>query len=204
MSPPPDCVLRLQQVLWVPAPKLQLPLRVLPLLFQYPHRPGMHPAAAQQPPTRLQNSATVARSKVEQQRHNHKPVVSLPIDIYRLELELATYPDRNFVHNLLSTLKEGARIDYTGPRSDRVSPNLISAAQHSDVVSLNLIKEGALGRVAGPYPSPPLPKFQYLPVGVVPKSTRQNGALFTTSPSPRILALTTTSLKTPVLEIMYE
>ena len=106
---------------------------------------------------------------MEQQRQNHKPLVSSPIDIYRLELELATHPNRNFVYNLLSTLKEGARIGYTGPRSDRVSPNLISAAQHPEVVSLNLQKEIALGRVAGPYPSPPLPKFQCHPVGVIPK-----------------------------------
>ena len=78
---------------------------------------------------------------MEQQRLNHKPLVSSPIDIYRLELELATHPNRNFVYNLLSTLKEGARIGYTGPRSDRVSPNLISAAQHPEEVSLNLQKE---------------------------------------------------------------
>ena len=106
---------------------------------------------------------------MEQQRLNHKPLVSSPIDSYRLELELATHPNRNFVCNLLSTLKEGARIGYTGPRSDQVSPNLISAAQHPEVVSLNLQKEIALGRVAGPYPSPPLPKFQCHPVGVIPK-----------------------------------
>ena len=127
--------------------------------------PSHSPAA----PTRPQDLATAARSKVEQQRLNHKPLVSSPIDIYRLELELATHPNRNFVYNLLSTLKEGARIGYTGPRSDRVSPNLISAAQHPEVVSLNLQKEIALGRVAGPYPSPPLPKFQCHPVGVIPK-----------------------------------
>ncbi|CAH3132596.1 unnamed protein product [Porites lobata] len=88
--------------------------------------PSHSPAA----PTRPQDLATAARSKVEQQQLNHKPLVSSPIDIYRLELELATHPNRNFVYNLLSTLKEGARIGYTGPRSDWVSPNLISAAQH--------------------------------------------------------------------------
>ena len=134
-----------------------------------PSPPRNAPSRCPAAPTRPQDPSTVARSKVEQQRHNHKPVVSSPIDIYRLELELATHPNRNFVYNLLSTLKEGARIGYTGPRSDRVSPNLISAAQNSDVVSLNLQKEVALGRLAGPYPSPPLSKFQCHPVGVVPK-----------------------------------
>ena len=106
---------------------------------------------------------------MEQQRSQQKPLVSSPIDTNRLELELTNHPDRNFVFNLLNTLKEGARIGYSGPRSDRVSPNLISAVQHPDVVSLNLQKEIALGRVAGPYHSPPLPKFQCHPVGVVPK-----------------------------------
>ena len=97
-----------------------------------------------------------ARSKVEQQRRHQKPLVSSRIDINRLELELTEHPDRNFVFNLLSTLKEGARIGYSGPRSARISPNLISATQHPDVVSANLRKEVNLGRVAGPYPAPPL------------------------------------------------
>ena len=111
----------------------------------------------------------MAKSKVGQLRRHLKPQVSTPIDIYRLELELANHPDRNFVSNLLSTLKEGARIGYSGPCSSRVSPNLISATQHPEVVTLNLQKEVTLGRVAGPYPSPPLPNFQCHPVGVVPK-----------------------------------
>lgn len=48
-------------------------------------------------------------------------------------------------------------------------PNLISAAQHPDIVSLNLKKEVAMGTVAGLYPSLPLPKFQCHPVGIIPK-----------------------------------
>ena len=70
---------------------------------------------------------------------------------YCLELELTNHPNCNFVFNLLSTLKEGACIGYSRPCSDQVSPNLISAVQHPDVVSLNL------------------PLFQCHPVGVVPK-----------------------------------
>ena len=75
-----------------------------------------------------------------------RPLVSSPIDIYHLELELTHHPDRNFVSNLLSTLKEGAGISYSGPRSSQVYPNLISAAQHPDVISSNLHKEIALAR----------------------------------------------------------
>ena len=45
----------------------------------------------------------------------------------------------------------------------------MSASQHPEVVSANLDKEVKLGRVAGPFPSPPLPNLQCHPVGVVPK-----------------------------------
>ena len=81
-------------------------------------------------PTRPQDPATVARSKVEQQLHNHKPVVSSPIDIYRLELELATHPDIICLvrSRRVLTLNIQGRVQY------RVSPKLISAAQHPDVV----------------------------------------------------------------------
>ena len=112
-----------------------------------------------------------ARSKVEQQRCHQKPLVSSHIDIFRLDLELTDHPDHNFVFNLLSTLKEGARIGYCGPRSARISPNLISTTQHPDIVSANLQKEVNLGWVAGPYPAPPLANFQCHPVGVIPKKT---------------------------------
>jgi len=38
-----------------------------------------------------------------------------------------------------------------------------------NLVSENLSKEVALGRVADPFPSPPLPNFQVSPIGLVPK-----------------------------------
>ena len=108
----------------------------IPVPTSSPTAPSNSPAT----PARFLSLATEARSKVNQLRRHQKPFVSSPIDIYRLNLELADHPDRDFVFNLLTTLKEGARIGYSGPRSVRVSPNLISAAQHPDVVSLNLQK----------------------------------------------------------------
>ena len=88
--------------------------------------PSHSPAA----PTRPQDLATAARSKVEQQRLNHKPLVSSPIDIYRLELELATHPDIICLvrSRRVLTLNIQGRVQYLA------SPNLISAAQHPDVV----------------------------------------------------------------------
>ena len=137
----------------------------IPAPTSSPTAPNNSPAT----PARSPSLANEAISKVQQLRRHQKPFVSSRIDIYRLKLELADHPVQNFVFNLITTLEEGARIGYSGPRSVRFSPNLIPAAQHPDVVSLNLQKEINLGRVAGPYPSPPLPNFQCHPVGVVPK-----------------------------------
>ena len=124
-----------------------IPVAMLPRLAK-----SRHPLAPV--PSSPRHSVSAAKSKVAQLRRHVTPQVSSPIDIYRLELELANHPDKTFVFNLLSMLREGAHIGYSGPRTRRVFPNLISAAQLPDVVTSNLHKEVTLGRVAGPYPSP--------------------------------------------------
>ena len=68
-----------------------------------------------------------------------------------------------------SFLREGTRIGYTGPRLPRLSKNLPSATQHPQVVSETLAKEVELGRVAGPFNSPPFSNLQVSPIGVIPK-----------------------------------
>ena len=113
--------------------------------------------------------ASAAKSKVDLRRRQEEPDISSPIDIDILALELSRHPNPNFVRSLLNALKEGVRIGYTGPQRTRVSRNLISAFQHPEVVSSNLVKEVSLGRVAGPFSSFPLRNFQCHPVGVVPK-----------------------------------
>ena len=100
----------------------------------------------------IQATATAARSE--------GPLLSTPIDVDRLQLELSDHPDRDYVDSLIHMLRFGARIAYTGPRRPRLSRNLISASQHSDIVSDNLAKEVKLGRVAGPFLTPTLPDLQ--------------------------------------------
>ena len=95
--------------------------------------------------------------------------MSTPLDVDKLALELVNHPNRSFVDNLVNALRYGTRIGYLGPQKFRVSNNLISASQHPEVISANLSKEMSLGRVAGPFLSPPLPNFQCHPIGVVPK-----------------------------------
>lgn len=113
--------------------------------------------------------ATEARDKVKFLAQNSVPSVSTPINVVVLERELSQHPDRIFVSNVINSLRYGTHVGYTGPHKPRVSRNLISAIQHPEVVSGNLRKELGLGRVAGPFNSPPLPNLQCHPVGVVPK-----------------------------------
>ena len=92
-----------------------------------------------------------------------------PINVNSLEMVLVDHPDRLFVSRLCNSLKYGADIGYKGARVPRFSRNLPTALAQPDVVTANLMKEVALGRVAGPFPTPPFPNFQVSPIGLVPK-----------------------------------
>ena len=113
--------------------------------------------------------AIAARNKVEQRQLYCNPTVSTPLNVDELALELVHHPNSSFVNSLINALRYGTRIGYLGPHKPRVLRNLISASQHPDIVSGNLNKEVQLGRIAGPFPSPPLADLQCHPMGVVPK-----------------------------------
>ena len=76
----------------------------------------------------MQATATAAR--------NEGPLLCTPDDVDRLQLELSDHPDRDHVDSLIHMLRFGARVGYTSPPRPRISRNLISASQHSDIVSV--------------------------------------------------------------------
>jgi len=92
-----------------------------------------------------------------------------PINVRRLEETLTNHPDQEFVSKLCNNLRYGADVGFTGRRVARFSRNMPTALSQPNIVSENLSREVALGRVAGPFPSPPLPNFQVSPIGLVPK-----------------------------------
>lgn len=92
-----------------------------------------------------------------------------PINVENLERVLADHPDHTFVNQLCNNLKKGADIGYNGARVQRFSKNLPTALSQPSEVSFNIAKEVTLGRVAGPFSTPPLPNFQVSPIGLVPK-----------------------------------
>ena len=60
-----------------------------------------------------------------------------------------------------------------GLELEHASCNLKSAGDHPEVVATYLAKECQLGRVGGPFASPPFPNMQCHPIGVVPKKEQK-------------------------------
>lgn len=96
-----------------------------------------------------------------------KPVTPVNIDLLQDLLE--DHPDKNFSSRLCSGLREGFTIGYKGPRSPKIAKNLRSALQHPLIIEENLLEEVELGRVVGPFESPPFTNLQVYPLGLVPK-----------------------------------
>ena len=92
-----------------------------------------------------------------------------PILIDNLEYALTDHPDKQFVVEICNNLRSGARIGFEGQRAPRFSRNLPTALADPNVVTQNLAHEISLGRVAGPFDTPPFPNFQVSPIGLVPK-----------------------------------
>ena len=83
---------------------------------------------------------------------------------------------------LCSYLKTGADIGYIGSRTARFSNNLPIALAQPEIVSDNLTKEVALGRVAGPFSTPPFSNLHVSPIGLVPKKHSISSEQYFTSP----------------------
>ena len=93
-----------------------------------------------------------------------------PLNVSQFTLDLAGHPDRQAVAYVLDGLQHGFRLGFQPAR--RLKParkNKPSALQNPKVIDDYLATEVALGRVAGPFPSPPLPNLQVSSFGVIPK-----------------------------------
>lgn len=75
------------------------------------------------------------------------------------------------VLELSEGLTNGFRLNYSGPRVFRESPNLLSAREHHEELKIKIDKEVELGRISGPFEGLPISNLQVSPIGIVPKST---------------------------------
>ena len=99
----------------------------------------------------------------------NKPKPWTPIRPFILERELSNHPNKTFVEELIHDLSYGCTIGYTGPQFSYLANNLLSANQQPEVIDATLEKECEVGRILGPFESPPLPNFRTSGLGLVPK-----------------------------------
>ena len=100
------------------------------------------------------------------------PFCSTPVHIARLEKELTSHPEREFVASLLHDLTFSFGIGHNGPQFPRLVQNLLSVRNNPKVVQDYLEKEVSQNGVARPVKSPPLQNLQCSPISLVPKKDR--------------------------------
>ena len=91
-----------------------------------------------------------------------------PINPDALQQALIGY-DQTEAAFLLDGFRKGFKINYHGNPSLRFSDNHPSISHHTDIVERKLSKELHMGRMAGPFVSPPCHNYQSSPLGVMPK-----------------------------------
>ena len=93
-----------------------------------------------------------------------------PLHVEEFSRELASHPNQQQVSYVLRGLQFGFKLGFRP--SLKLKPakkNKPSATLHATVIDEYLANEVMLGRVAGPFPSPPLPNLHISSFGVIPK-----------------------------------
>lgn len=87
---------------------------------------------------------------------------------------LRDYPDPRLRHFLVQGLQEGFRIGYNAPRGQLrpAKRNIPSSYEHPEVVDKYLANECKLGRVLGPWLTPPPCPIHISRFGVIPKKSQ--------------------------------
>lgn len=93
-----------------------------------------------------------------------------PLNLVRFRGELAQHPDRLWVGYLLQGIQEGFKLGFDSTVSLKAAKkNKASAYQHAAVIDAYLDNECSLGRVAGPFDTPPITPLHISSFGVIPK-----------------------------------
>lgn len=103
--------------------------------------------------------------------HALPPVSAVsPLRYLQFSHELAAHPDHHLVSYVLEGIRHGFRLgfDHSSPLSS-AKRNKPSAFKNPDVIDNYLSNEVSLGRLAGPFSSPPFPNLHVSSFGVIPK-----------------------------------
>lgn len=99
----------------------------------------------------------------------HKQNLPTPIKVKNLLAVLQGY-EKEKLRVLLEGFSYGFHLGCTDLPRSKVSRNHKSAIEHPSVIQDFIAQGRELGRIAGPFPSPPFTHFVSSPLGVVPKS----------------------------------
>ena len=94
-------------------------------------------------------------------------VMKTPIEVDRLEHELIGHPDRSFVDNLITGLRDGFFTGITDPPTQTLEcPNNLSARSQPENVTRLIENEVKKGYLVGPFNTPPFSNYRVSPLGV--------------------------------------
>ncbi|XP_069138816.1 uncharacterized protein [Argopecten irradians] len=116
---------------------------------------------------RADNTPQTIPGVVRETVHN----LPTPVKFDILKQYLGGY-DSDRLMSLQKGFEKGFSLQHQGERSFRESRNLKSAEQNPVILKQKIDKEVSLGRIAGPYDSPPFTNFQVSPLGLVPKKEK--------------------------------
>ena len=116
---------------------------------------------------------------------------------------LRNYGDRDAATRIADGFRFGFRLGFKGERVAGETRNLISAKQHARELMAKLLKEIKLGRIVGPFTTPPILNFRCSPVGVVPKKTPGDFRMIQHLSAPRGHQLMTTLIPRNVGSNIY-
>lgn len=94
------------------------------------------------------------------------PVIATKLDHY-----LKGY-DHILRDKIIKGFTQGFKLEFVGERKSSFAPNLLSAREFPEVIDSKVASEVALGRIAGPFNSPPVDPLWVSPVGVVTKKIK--------------------------------
>ena len=97
-----------------------------------------------------------------------------PLQLDQFQAELCHHPNKSAVAFVTSGIRDGFRIGFDPSLVSlkSASSNMRSSAEHPSVIDSYLQAEVSSGRVAGPFPVPPLPSLHRSRFGVIPKNNQ--------------------------------
>ena len=113
-------------------------------------------------------SAQESLQLVDTRSKGNRVALPTPVSASNFASYLVDY-DPALATFIIDGFSNGFRIPFDGHTPSQSPPNLKSALQNPDIVDQKLQKEMELGRIAGPFASPPLHNLVLSPIGLVPK-----------------------------------